>query len=114
MELQYEEYVRKPYVLRAIQITNENISELAQMIGSLQHKKGGRPFIEVDRQKIPVLTKVFVGYWMTIKGTSIRCYSPRTFRDEFVVNAPEIQLWVDWMNPQDDPAGELDGATQPN
>lgn len=113
MELQYEEYVRKPYVLKAVLITRENIEEIAPMIGSLQHKKGGRPYIEVNRQVVPVLTKVYVGYYMTIKGTSIRCYSPRTFREEFVQNEPAIQVWVDWMNPQEEPAGDMDGATQP-
>lgn len=112
MELQYEEYVRKPYVLKAVQITHQNIEEIAPMIGSLQHKKGGRPFIEVDRQRVPVLTKVYVGYYMTIKGTSIRCYSPRTFREEFVQNEPAIQVWVDWMANEDQTAGDLDGATQ--
>lgn len=106
-----KEFVRKPYVLKAVQVTKANFEEIAEMIGTIiTPKNGGKPYIETDRQKVPFVTRVYVGFWMTVKGTSIRCYSPRTFREQFVQNTPDIQVWVDWMNPQDSTVGDLNGA----
>ena len=105
---QSKEFVRKPYVVNALEITLENIERVAPMIGKLHRKRNGSPWIEVDRQKVPVVTKVYPGFFMTVQGDSVRCYSPRTFLAQFTENSQEIQAWVDWMNS----AGSSDGATQ--
>ena len=105
--MEFEEYVHKPYVVRAIQLTKDNMEELAPLIGVLVRPKRSPAFIEVDRKKVPVISKVFAGYWITDLDGSIRCYSPRTFREQFDKNCPEIQVWVDWLTK---PAGGQGGA----
>ncbi len=42
-------YVRKPFLVDAVEITDENISELAGFVGTLQNKDDGTIYIQVDR-----------------------------------------------------------------
>lgn len=78
------EFVRKPFVIEAIQITNENIEEVAKEIGFLSKTDNGEKFIIVDRNTVPVVRHVYVGYWMTRYGHRIRCYTPRSFLNQFI------------------------------
>ena len=82
-ELQLESYSRKPFVIKAVRVTVDNIHDLAQYIGTVQYKDDVTPFILVDRTKVPNLERVYPGFWATFMDKNIRCYSDRVFRHQF-------------------------------
>ena len=80
----FKKYKRKPFEVEAVEITEENIDELAQFIGTVRtREEDGVKFIQVDRRLIPNVVRVYQGFFMTKMGDNIRCYSPRTFKEQF-------------------------------
>jgi hypothetical protein len=94
-DIPFEHYVRKPFTVEAIQITDENIEELAPFIGALEKQENGRWVIIVDRKLIRNLDKVYSGYWLTKMGTTLRCYSQNAFAKHFVVDPTDADLGLD-------------------
>lgn len=77
-------FARKPFLIEAVEVTEENIEDLAPLVGELAHKEDGEPYIRVDKKKVPSVFKVFIGFYITKMDDRIRCYSPRIFNDQFV------------------------------
>jgi hypothetical protein len=98
MDLKFTEYVRKPFVVDVVEVTAENIAEIATYVGDLRQKEDGTPFIFVDRRLVPNIYRVYPGFFMTRMGDHIRCYSRKVFFEQFVPNDEHIQQWVDFMN----------------
>lgn len=98
IEMEFNDFVRKPFAVEAVEVTTENIEEVAKHVGTLQKKTDGTPFIQVDRRLIPNVYRVYPGFWMTRMGDNIRCYSRRVFTEQFVRANPEIQNAVDIIN----------------
>lgn len=99
--METQTFVRKPFTVEAIQITNDNIKELAPLIGTLRSHRG-KFYIEVNRKKVPVLSEVEVDYWMTkVENGKIRCYSDKVFQQQFTAMTPEIKSWVEFLNMED-------------
>lgn len=96
--MQFSTFVRKPFVIEAVEVTRENIEEIAQFVGTLRKKPNGAPYILVDRKLVPSVFQVHPGFWMTKMDNNIRCYSKKTFNEQFVANTVEIQQWVDFLN----------------
>lgn len=96
--MEFTEYVRKPFKIEAIEITEENISEVAQYVGDLDETEDGTPFIRVDRSLVPGIPRVYLGFFMTRMGDYTRCYSRRVFFEQFVQNTQDIQKWVDFLD----------------
>ena len=96
--MQFSEFVRKPFVVEAIEVTAENMAEIAKYVGEVREKEDGTPFILVDRRLIPNVFRVYPGYWLTRMGDRTRCYSRKIFFEQFVESNPEIIAWVDFMN----------------
>lgn len=96
--MDFKEFVRKPFKIEAVEITEENIEEIAQFVGTLRTKNDGTPFIQVDRRLVPNIYQVYPGFWMTRMGDNIRCYSKRIFEQQFVQNTEAIEKWVQFMN----------------
>jgi hypothetical protein len=99
--MDFNEFVRKPFVVEAVEITEENISEAAEYIGTLRKKDDGTPYIQVDRRLIPNVFRVFPGFWMTRMGDNIRCYSKKIFMDQFTPITTEVREWVTFMANED-------------
>jgi hypothetical protein len=95
--MEFNQFVRKPFVVEAVEVTEENIEEVAEYVGTLRKKDDGTPYIQVDRRLIPNVFRVFPGFWMTRMGDNIRCYSKRVFNDQFTEITPDIQTWVTYM-----------------
>lgn len=95
--MQTTTFVRKPFIVEAIEITKENIADLAEFIGDLEHKDDGTPYIQVDKAKVPNMYRVYLGFWMTKMDNNIRCYSRRVFKDQFMQMTPLVQQYVDQM-----------------
>ena len=81
--MQFDTYTRKPFIVEAIEITEENILELAEFIGTLRKKEDGTSYIHVDKRLIPNVFRVYPGFYMTRMGDNVRCYSPKIFHDQF-------------------------------
>lgn len=96
--LEFTEFVRKPFVVSACEVTEDNIEEVAKYVGDLKSKDDGTPYIQVDRKLVPNIYRVFPGFFMTRMGDNVRCYSRRVFMEQFRAQTPEIKTWVEFMN----------------
>ena len=99
--MEFSDYVRKPFVVEAVEVTVDNIKDCAEFIGTLRWKDDKTPYIAVDRRLIPNVYRVYPGFWMTRMGDNIRCYSAKIFKDQFVAKTPQMVAWVEWMNAED-------------
>ena len=101
--MDFNTFVRRPFVIEAVEITNDNIEAIAAYVGDLRMKPNGVPFIEVDKRRVPNVYRVFPGFFMTTmetdRGAKIRCYSPKAFASQFVESTYENLAWVDHMTP---------------
>lgn len=96
--MEFQTYVRKPFKVEAILITDENIEELAKNIGRIDTKPNGDKFIQVDEDLVPNVPRVYPGFWMTKMGSNIRCYSPYAFGNQFLETDDAIDEWIAYMN----------------
>lgn len=102
MELVFDTYVRKPFVVEAVEVTVDNIDEIAKDVGDVEFKEDGTPFIKVNRRLVPNVFRVYPGFFMTRMGDHIRCYNRKLFFEQFVASNTQIMEWVDFLNPPDD------------
>lgn len=91
-------FVRKPFAVQAIEVTEENIAEIAELVGELKETEAGVPFIKVHPRLVPNVFKVYPGFWMTKMGDNVRCYSAKIFRQQFIESTTEIDDWVTFLN----------------
>lgn len=98
--MEFTTFVRKPFVVEAIEITTENIEEAAKYIGDVREREDGTKYILVDRRLVPNVEKVYPGFFMTKMGENIRCYSRKIFREQFVELDDSIKPWLEFMDSQ--------------
>ena len=98
MEMEFTKFVRKPFAVEAVEITAENIGEVAELVGTLKKKEDGTPYIRVDRRLVPNVYQVYIGFWMTRMDDNIRCYSKKIFKEQFIESNSEIEDWVNFLN----------------
>lgn len=94
-------YVRKPFEVDAVEVTEDNMQEVAEWCqGTVHDIPNGRPFIKVrvaralnERQ-----TKAFVGDWVLYAGIGFKVYTKKAFNRSFepdtresVVDAGELE-----------------------
>lgn len=98
--MDFTTFVRKPFVVEAIEITTDNIEDVAKYIGDVREREDGTKYILVDRRLVPNVEKVYPGFFMTKMGENIRCYSRKIFKEQFIEKTPEIEPWLDFMETQ--------------
>jgi hypothetical protein len=83
--LDYKTYTRKPFPIKAIQITEENIHEVAKFIGEVRHKddEHSTPYILIDERIVQKVPKAYIGFWVTKVGEHYRCFTRRAFREQY-------------------------------
>ena len=86
-ELEFTVFTRRPFIVEAIQITEDNIEELAGLIGEVRHKDD-EIYISIDRRVIPNIRKAYVDWWVTRMDDNLRCYSPKIFEEQFEEDDP--------------------------
>lgn len=91
--MEFTTFVRKPFEVEAVEITTENIEDLAELVGTLKHKENGTPYIQVDKRLVPNIYRVYPGFWLTRMGDNVRCYSRRIFHDQFVEKTSNIDFY---------------------
>jgi hypothetical protein len=95
--MDFNEFVRKPFIVEAMEITRDNITEVAKYIGDVEESEDGSKFIRVDHKLVPNVTRVYPGFYMTRMGDYIRCYSRRVFFEQFTPLTGDIQKWVTFL-----------------
>lgn len=98
--LEYDEYFRRPFRIQAVQVTKENIEEIAEIIGDINNKPDGDPYIEVDPHKMPNMQRVYLGFYLTKVKGRYRAYSRRVFHELFGRASLEMQPALEYL---DDP-----------
>lgn len=98
--MEFKTFVRKPFVVEAVEVTAENIHEVAKYIGDVREREDGTQYILVDRRLVPNVFKVYPGFFMTKMGENVRCYSKKIFREQFIEESNETRQWVDFMEAQ--------------
>jgi hypothetical protein len=96
-KMEFTTFVRKPFIVEAVEVTNENIAEVAKYVGDLREKDDGTPYILVDRRLVPNVFKVYPGFFMTKMGENVRCYSKKIFKEQFVMQTEELKPWIEFM-----------------
>ncbi len=86
--MNFASYTRKPFTVEAVEITEENISEVAEFVGTVRKKEDGTSYIQVDRRLIPNVYRVYPGFFMTRMGDNVRCYSAKIFNEQFEQDQP--------------------------
>ncbi len=88
-EITFTPFVRKPFRVEAVQITDENIYDIAEYVGTVQTRgDDGSQYILVDKRRIPNVEKVYPGFWVTRMDQNYRCYSERVFAHQFIQETP--------------------------
>jgi hypothetical protein len=95
--MKFTTYVRKPFIVQAVEISPDNIADIARFVGDLREKEDGTPYILVDPRLVPNVERVYPGFFMTKMGENVRCYSRRVFTDQFIIQSDEIKPWIDFM-----------------
>lgn len=112
-----EPYVRLPFRVKAVQITRENIDEIAKLIGFGRNNgvrmKNGEPFINLHHDRVPNMTRAFLGCYLTVFAGGYRVYYQRVFEEQFKLISSEdevlhleIPVADEEMSPE--PAEEVD------
>ncbi len=85
MSLETTDFVRKPFVVKVIEVTIDNMKEVndTHHIGSLEEKEDGTPFIAVKTKKADKPFRVFPGYFVVEMGRNVRCFSRKLFFQQF-------------------------------
>lgn len=97
MTLQFKDFARKPFIVEAVEITEDNLEEIAKLIGEIEEKEDGTLCIKVDRRLVPNLFRVEIGFFMTRMGDHIRCYNRKVFYRHFALVTPENEGWINKM-----------------
>ena len=93
--MEFTTFVRRPYTIQAVEITRENIAEVAKYIGELHEKSDGSPYILVNERLVPNVNKVYLGFYMTRMGSNIHCYSRYHFNERFMEEDEDTKPWIE-------------------
>lgn len=81
-EITFNQYVRTPFSVEAAIITEENVEQIAQLVGTIRTKNGEK-YIALDRRIVPNISRAYIGWYVTRLGDNFRCYSPKVFVEQF-------------------------------
>jgi hypothetical protein len=81
--MQFDRFIRKPFSVEAVQISYDNIEQIAGVLGELKEKDGEK-WIAIDRRLVPNIRKAYIGWWVTKMDENYRAYSPKVFEKEFM------------------------------
>lgn len=90
--LEIARYVRKPFDIDAVQITEENIAEVAKWAGGdVRKDRENKPYIKIRvfQPKNSRQTKGYVGDWVLYAGTGYKVYTPKAFENSFELADPK-------------------------
>lgn len=101
--MDYHNYVRVPFEVQAVELTEETFDEIFALIGKeIKETPQGKRYILIDRRIIPNGHKAQIGGWVTVMDDKIRYYSKSAFQEQFV-RAPDFSGYLETMNIVNDP-----------
>lgn len=79
-------YIRKPFTVEGVEITESNIAEIAELVGTLKEDDKGAKYIHLHRRLVPNMGRAYPGWFLTRMGETdnYRVYSPSIFQKEFM------------------------------
>lgn len=93
--LEIEKYVRRPFEIDAVRVTEDNIKEAAAWCGGdVRSDKNGAKYVKV-RVVRPLTTRqseAYVNDWILYAGTGYKVYTPKAFEDSFYKSSPDTSL----------------------
>lgn len=92
MEFTY--FVRRPFAVEAVEITLDNMEEVAKLIGTVRRKSDSL-YIAIDGRLVPNVKRAYVGWWLTRLADNYRVYSPKLFKAEFIDYEDSITFTFD-------------------
>lgn len=104
MTIQTTRYIRKPFFIDAVQVTADNIDEVAEWCTGSVHEDERKKNIGEDYRYVKVRvhrplserqTKAFVGDWVLYAGTGYRVYTDKAFVGSFEP-APDVEEAPDY------------------
>lgn len=84
--LEIGKYVRKPFHIDAVRVTDENIGEVASWAsGEVRTDSDGSKYVKVrvHHPLNPRQTQAYVGDWVLFAGTGYKVYTPKAFTNSF-------------------------------
>ena len=94
--MEFKNYVRTPFTIKALEVTEDNFDEVAAFCGkSIETTANGDRYIFVNRRIIPTGSKIFVGWWITLMDDNVRCYPPRSFSSQFVPMNGKVEFTLE-------------------
>jgi len=81
--MEFKTYTRTPFAVEAVEITEDNIDEIAALIGSVRTKDGVKTIL-VDRKIVPNIGRAGIGWFVTKMDDKYRCYAPKLFSEQFI------------------------------
>lgn len=106
--MEFKTFIRRPFQVEAIEITEENLEEVAALVGQIRTKDGAT-FIALDRRIIPNVHRAYVGWYLTCLGENYRCYAPKVFTEQFIESVGTMATFT-FEDTEEvvDPAGEIE------
>lgn len=103
--MEFERYIRKPFTISAVEVTKDNIGELAELIGEgrTRQKDNGDPYFVTNGSLIrnKAINRVELGYWITKLNDEFRIYKPGVFKRIFWDVTPERERLFSLLQEQD-------------
>lgn len=96
--MKFTPFIRVPFTIQAAQITEDNLEEMAALLGEIRVEDDEK-FIALSRRRGPN-TRVYLGWWVTRLRGNVHCYPPTTFAEQFVT-IPEDGRYV-WIHDEVD------------
>lgn len=87
MRVEFLEYSRRTFDITAVEITEQNIYDVAEVLMTgVKHTSGRRQYIEVTVMvdKRQVLQKAFVGDYITYNQKDYKVYPRKSFASAFI------------------------------
>ena len=95
--MEFTQFIRKPFAVEVMEITADNIEEVAELINGEVVTKGEKTFIQLNRRVIPNVNRAFVGWFLTRLDGKFRCYSAKVFNEQFASQESEIGYYFGKM-----------------
>lgn len=93
--MEFTQYIRQPFTVEAVQITAENLEEVAKLVGEVRtdvRNKKETTYIALDRRIVPNVSRAYLGWYLTRLEDNYRCYSAKVFREQFVEYCPVMEF----------------------
>lgn len=111
-------FTRKPFDIEAVQVTSENMEEVASWSHGLIEEDPGENgkfyiHIKVEHPITARQEKAYIGDWVLSSKKGFKIYTPGAFQKNFVLADPSDQAVVDLKNIFDETVAHVGTSVNP-